>query len=127
MSADMEKAKAVLLEFMSAMRDWENKFATLYKRENAGPEAHNDEAKAELQPIYERYVTKKERKNGRLATGAARYPPESDPEAERIVAVEAPNDRRIIFEILWTHPKVATSTRRQRYIMINKDGAMARR
>ena len=39
MSAEIEKASAVLLEFMSAMKEWENKFATLYKRENGGPKS----------------------------------------------------------------------------------------
>jgi hypothetical protein len=34
MSAETEKASTALTEFMSAMKEWENKFA------NEGPEAH---------------------------------------------------------------------------------------
>jgi hypothetical protein len=71
MNADTEKASAILSEFMSVMKDWENKFATLYKWENGGPEAHSSQAKNELQPIYEKYLTQKERRFGRMASASA--------------------------------------------------------
>lgn len=122
MNSDTQKASAVLREFMSVMRDWENKFATLYKRENGGPEAHSGQAKNELQPIYEKYLTRKERRFGRMAGPSAGYPPDFDPDAEKIVAVEAPNNNKVVIETLWTHPKAPTSTRKYRYIMVHRDG-----
>jgi len=51
MTADTDKASAILLEFMSEMKGWENKFATFYKRESGGPEAHASQAKIELEQM----------------------------------------------------------------------------
>ncbi len=53
MSSDMEEASTVLSDFMSAMRDWENKFAELFKRQNGGPEVHGNQARAELEAVYD--------------------------------------------------------------------------
>src|SRR5215813_7513813 len=47
--ADPEKAKLALFEFMSAMKEWENKFVAL--TEQSGWEAHGDRAEAELRLI----------------------------------------------------------------------------
>ena len=103
---------------MSAMKDWENKFAALYTRENGGPEAHAAQAKVELQPIYQKYVTQRDRKLGRMASPSAGYPPEFDPDAEKIVACESLKRNKVVIETLWTHPKVPTSTRKHRYTML---------
>ncbi len=54
MSADIEKAKSTLFEFLSAMKEWNNKFATLF--EHGGRRRRGDQAEAELRPIYEKYV-----------------------------------------------------------------------
>lgn len=114
-----ENAESTLLEFMSAMKDWENKFATLFKPEHGGPEAHGDQAEAELRPIYEKYVSTT--KAERLALSAG-YPPEFDLDAEKIVSTEAPNNNRAVIETLWTHPKAPNFTEKRRYTMINKSG-----
>jgi hypothetical protein len=121
-AADTEKASAVLLEFMSVMKEWENKFATLYKRENGGPEAHASQATIELEPIYQKYVTKRDRKFGLSASPSAGYPPQFDPDTEKVVSAEAVNERKVVIETLWTHPKVPASTRKHRHTMIYKDG-----
>jgi NTF2 fold immunity protein len=71
MTADTDKALAVLLEFMSEMKGWENKFAALYERESGGPEAHASQAKIELEQIYDKYVTNRDRKYGRMASASA--------------------------------------------------------
>jgi hypothetical protein len=122
MGADVDKASAVLLEFMSVMKEWENKFATLYRRENGGPEAHGSQAKIELQLIYQKYLTGRDRKLGRMAGPSAGYPPEFDPDAEKIISSESINNRKVVFETLWTHPKVPSSTQQHRYTMLCKSG-----
>ena len=121
MSAETE-ASAVLLEFMSAMKEWENKFAPLYKRD--GAHIHADQAKIELQAIYEKYLTKRERKYGRMAGPSVGWPPEFDPDAEKIVATRSADGRKVIFETVWTHPTaVPTYTTQHRFTMVCKHGA----
>jgi hypothetical protein len=123
MTADTDKASAALLEFMSEMKGWENKFATLYKRENGGPEAHTGQAKIEIEHLYDKYVTKRDRKYGRMASGSAGWPPEFDPGAEEIVATEPINARKVVFETLWTHPTaVPPATAKHRFTMLNQNG-----
>jgi hypothetical protein len=123
MTADTDKASAILLEFMSEMKGWENKFATLYKRESGGPEAHASQAKFELEQIYNKYLTNRDRKYGRMASASAGWPPEFDPDAEEIVATELINGRKVIFETLWTHPTaVPRYTERHRFTMLYQNG-----
>ena len=117
MSADIEKAKSVLFEFLSAMKAWNNKFATLFKQ--GGMQAHGDQAEAELRPIYERYLATINQ--GQLIFSVG-YPPEYDPDAEKIASTESPNARKVVIETLWTHPDRPTSTQQHRYTMINKSG-----
>jgi NTF2 fold immunity protein len=121
MSADTEKAKSALFEFMSAMKQWENKFVTLSGREHEEPEALGIQADAELRPIYERYVATI--KDGRLPLAASfGYPPKFDPDAEKILSIERPSAKKVIIETLWTHPKIADFTEQHRYTMIDKGG-----
>jgi hypothetical protein len=119
MSADTEKAKSALFEFLSAMKDWENKFATLFKPEHGGPEGHGAEAETEVRPIYEKYLATV--KTERLALSAG-YPPKFDPDAERIVSTESSNTNKVVIETLWTHPRVPDFTEQHRYTMTNKGG-----
>jgi len=119
MNEDVRNASETLIQFLSAMKDWENKFANLFKREHGGPEAHGDQAEAELQPIYEKYVAVSTQ--GRLALSAG-YPPTFDPDAEKIISSELGAGNRVLIETLWTHPNVSSSTRRHRYTMVNRDG-----
>jgi hypothetical protein len=123
MSAVPERATTISLEFMAAMREWENKFARLYRRENGRPETHAHQAKIELEPIYEKYLTKRDRKYGRMASASAGWPPEFDPDAGKIVATESINDRKVILESLWTHPTaVPVHTEKNRFTMTYKNG-----
>jgi hypothetical protein len=121
MSGETEKASAILLEFMSAMKEWENKFATLFKRENGGPEAYGSQAKVELTSIYQKYVTKRERKFGHMASPSVGWPPEFDPEAEKIVATELINNRKVVIHTIWTHPTAPSFTRKHQYTMTYKN------
>jgi len=117
MNADTENAQFRLFAFLSAMREWENKFATLFKQEHGGPEAHSDQAEAEVRPIYEKYLATV--KAERLALSAG-YPPKFDPDAEKIVSAELLNTNNVIIEALWTHPLVADFTERHRYTMTKR-------
>jgi hypothetical protein len=121
MSTDTDEAAAALLEFMSEMKAWENKFAPLYMQDGAG--AHTGQAKIELEPIYDKYVTKRDRKYGKSASPSAGWPPEFDPDAEEIVATELINARKVVIETLWTHPtSVHRSTARHRFTMLCQHG-----
>jgi hypothetical protein len=123
MTADTNNASAVLLEFMSEMKRWENKFTTLYKQENGGPEAHASQAKIEIKQIYDKYVTKRDRKYGRVASVSAGWPPQFDPDAEEIVASELISRRMVILETLWTHPTaVPRYTEKNRFTMLFQRG-----
>lgn len=117
MSADIEKAKSFLFEFLSAMKAWNNKFATLFQ--HGGSLAHRDQAEAEVRPIYERYLATINQERPIFSVG---YPGEYDPEAEKIVSTESPNARKVVIETLWTHPGDPPSTQQHRYTMINKSG-----
>jgi len=117
MRDDMEKAKAVLFEFLCAMKACNDKFATLYQQ--GGSLAHSDQAEAEVRAIYERYLATISQERPIFSIG---YPGEYDPEAEKIVAIESPNARKLVIETLWTHPDVPSSTQQHRYTMINKSG-----
>lgn len=86
---------------MSAMKHWENKFVELHelhKDNSADSLARFSQAKSELQPIYEKYLTKQERKLGRMASTSFGWPPEFDPDAETIVATQPVNNRKVIIE-----------------------------
>ena len=117
MSADIEKAKSVLFEFLSAMKAWNNKFDTLFQQ--GGSLAHRDQAEAEVRLIFERYLATISQEHPIFSVG---YPGEYDPEAEKIVSTESPNARKVVVETLWTHPNSPASTQQHRYTMINKSG-----
>ena len=117
MSEDIEKAKAVLFEFLSAMKACNTKFATLYQQ--GGSLAHSEQAEAEVRAIYQRYLATISQERPIFSIG---YPGEYDPDAEKIVSTQAPKARKVVIETLWTHPDVPTSTQHHRYTMINKSG-----
>jgi len=109
--AETEKACALLLEFMSTMKNWENKFVELHKHNSTDSSVLCSQAGVELQAIYAKYLTKRDRKLGRIVDGTASFgwPPEFDPEAETIVATQSVNKRKAIIETLWTHPTIVPS------------------
>ncbi|KHT15519.1 hypothetical protein RC95_15575 [Pectobacterium brasiliense] len=60
---ELSKAEAVLKEFITQMNKWELKYYPLFRSE--GMSVHKDAAKKNLDDIYEIFLTKKERKQGR--------------------------------------------------------------
>jgi len=117
MSADVEKAKSALFEFLSAMKEWNNKFVPLVTQ--SGLAANGDQAETELRPIYEKYLATVNQGPLIFSVG---YPPEYDSDAEKVVSTESPNARKVVFETLWTHPDYPTSTQKHRFTMVNKSG-----
>jgi hypothetical protein len=97
MSAGTEKASAVLFDFMLAMKEWDNKFAELFK-DNRAALSPFSQAKSQLQPIYEKYERKRDRKYWLVAGPSVGWPPKFDPEAETIVATQSENDRKVAIE-----------------------------
>jgi len=82
------------------------------------------QAKIELQAIYDKYLTKRDRKHGRMAGPSVGWPPEFDPEAEKIVATESVSERKVVVETLWTHPtSIPSYTEKHRFTLIHKDDA----
>jgi len=121
-SIEIAKAKSVLLEFMSAMKKWEECYCHLYKAENGGAEKYRDQAREELEDIYRSYLTPKDRKTGRMAGPNAGYPTEFDPEQDAIEAEEWINPKKIVFSSMWTQPAVADFTEKRRCTMMLRNG-----
>lgn len=120
----MKVAEEILFSFMHEMKLWEDKFCLLYQ-EPDGAMKHIDEARADLRVIYEKYLTKKDRKRGKLAAPSAGYPTEFDPDAEKILNVDLRKPKKIIIETLWTHPQSNDSIQKRRYVLVqDKQGLL---
>ena len=117
----MTNAESVLLEFMTAMKLWEEKYYQLYREAN-GVLLHADTARREPGEIYGRYLTVKERSDGRIAGPDVGFPPEFDPAREQIVAINAATAHTTVIETVWTHPTVPDSRLKNRYILVEANG-----
>lgn len=88
------EAMAVLRGFMAEMNVWEVRHYPLVA---GGDPKRFAEARRDLAPIYDRYVTARERKRGKLMAGPALgSPPEFDPERESTETVEVMPRRVVI-------------------------------
>lgn len=119
----MRSAAETLTGFMQAMKAWEEKYFKLYREPN-GLQAHMPTALAELKVIYGKFLSPKDRKNGRLGSPNAGNPPEFDPAAEKIVTVNAVSPTKTVVETLWTHPDAADATQKNRYTFVVVDGEL---
>lgn len=99
----MKTAEQTLNDFFKEMHEWEVKTYEIYKKENGGPEQNKEQARNELVKIYEKFLTKKERKTGRLAGPDAGFPPEYDPENERVINRNEKGDV-VVIDTKWKHP-----------------------
>jgi len=115
---DISKAKDSLLKFMGDMKKWEEHYFQLFKFENGGPEKNGKSALDDLVQIYDKYLTKKDRKTGRMAGPHAGYPAEYDPNQEVIELEEVVNKNKIVFVATWTHPALLDCTEKRRYTMV---------
>lgn len=117
-TSDIQDATQALIDFMSEMKKWEDLYCNLYKAENGGPEKNGASAKADLLIIYNKFLTEKDRKTGRLAGPHAGYPAEFDPDCEKIVASETVGAKKIVLTTKWIHPALADFTEDHRFTMI---------
>lgn len=120
MSQELENARSVLVEFAQRMNAWEVESHELV--ESGGLEKHLETIKSGLIAIYDRYVTKRERKTGRLAGMNVGYPPEYDMAQETFVGEESPGKGKAVFETLWTHPVMRDYTEKRKYTLVFKNG-----
>jgi hypothetical protein len=117
----VETAQDVLVEFMKKMNHWEVTSYELCKNENGGLEKNGNQVKEGLVLIYDQYLTKKERKTGRLAGPDVGYPPEYDLANEKIVATEQLGGGKISIETHWNHPVMKDFSEKRKYLLISKD------
>lgn len=117
----MESAERKLVQFMYEMKRWEDKFFPLYQEPN-GVMKHVDEARSDLKTIYDKYLTKKVRLNGKIAAPSAGYPTEFDPDAEKIVNIDDNNPKNILIETIWVDPDDKDFSQKQRYTLVKVDG-----
>ena len=112
-----EQAVVVLNNFLLAMNKWENYW---YNLKIANPTVdYRIEQKKEIDIIYEKYVTTKERKQGRQVSLSARYPSTFTPNYGFISYELSSNNKKIAIEI---HHKFDTGIEgKYRYNLIFKD------
>lgn len=115
-------AQALFEDFAKAMNAWEVEAYALSRPENGGLEAHLAPIRAGLVAIYDRFLTVRERKIGRLAGPDVGYPPEYDPANERVVAVQDLG-KKLVLETVWTHPVMRDYSRQQRYTLVFANAA----
>ncbi len=123
---DIKKAKEVLESFMTEMNLWEIKaFPMRYQitSDEGYPIVH------ELQQIYNRWLVKKERKfgrliqlNGKLRCANVGFPPEYDPEYEKIVSHEIINDKKIVFHTELQDQSISTLKTQLKYTILFING-----
>lgn len=79
----------VIDDYFVMMNEWELKVINLYKVENGGPQKNQEKMRDELRLIHDRFLTKKERKTGRVATMVVSLgDPVYDLKKETVVKVE---------------------------------------
>lgn len=112
-----EQAVVVLNDFLLAMNKWENYW---YNLKIANPTVdYRTEQKKEIDIIYEKYVTTKERKQGRQVSLSARYPSTFTPSYELISYELSSNNKKIAIKI---HHKFDTGIEgKYRYNLIFKN------
>lgn len=99
---ELVNPQEVLLKFMYKMNLWEVKYYSAFIeafKTNDGkrglPDIVRESQKEELESIFSEFLTKKERKFGRLVSLSTSCPPAYDPENDEIVEMEVGNKRAI--------------------------------
>ena len=120
-----EQALKVLKLFLTEMNKWESYW---YEVQYENPEVdYTEELKKEIDAIYEKYVTVRERKLGKQVALSTRYPSTFTPDGEIISCELSANNKKIVIEV---HKKFDTGVRYQyRYTLIfkNKEWRVDRR
>ena len=120
-----EQALKVLKLFLTEMNKWESYW---YEVQYENPEVdYTEELKKEIDAIYEKYVTVRERKLGKQVALSTRYPSTFTPDGEIISCELSANNKKIVIEV---YQKFDTGVRYQyRYTLIfkNKEWRVDRR
>ena len=120
-----EQALKVLKLFLTEMNKWESYW---YEVQYENPEVdYTEELKKEIDAIYEKYVTVRERKLGKQVALSTRYPSTFTPDGEIISCELSANNKKIVIEI---HKKFDTGVEYEyRYTLIfkNKEWRVDRR
>ena len=120
-----EQALKVLKLFLTEMKTWEDYWREL---QYANLEVdYTKEQKQEIDAIYEKYVTVRERKWGKQVSLSTRYPSTFTPDGKIISCELSTNNKKILIEI---HKKFDTGVEYEyRYTLIfkNKEWRVDRR
>lgn len=120
-----EQALKVLKLFLTEMNKWESYW---YEVQYENPEVdYTEELKKEIDAIYEKYVTVRERKLGKQVALSTRYPSTFTPDGEIISCELSANNKKIVIEV---HKKFDTGVVYEyRYTLIfkNKEWRVDRR
>ena len=120
-----EQALKVLKLFLTEMNKWESYW---YEVQYENPEVdYTEELKKEIDAIYEKYVTVRERKLGLQVALSTQFPSTFTPDGEIISCELSANNKKIVIEV---HKKFDTGVRYQyRYTLIfkNKEWRVDRR
>jgi NTF2 fold immunity protein len=117
----IETAVAVLYEFMREMNIWETKYHALCSQ--PGGSIHFPQAREDLNVVYLKYLTKRDRKLGRQTALAPGFPPDFDPMRENIEQSEIIENGKAVISTLWNHPTSPAAKRSHRYTMVFKNGS----
>ena len=92
-----EQALKVLKLFLTEMNKWESYW---YEVQYENPEVdYTEELKKEIDAIYEKYVTVRERKLGKQVALSTRYPSTFTPDGEIISCELSANNKKIVIEV----------------------------
>ena len=122
-----EQALKVLKLFLTEMKTWEDYWCELRFANFGLGVDYSKEQKQELDAIYEKYVTVRERKWGRQVALSTQYPSTFTPDGEIISCELSTNNKKILIEI---HKKFDTGVEYEyRYTLIfkNKEWRVDRR
>lgn len=95
-------AQNVLWSFLQEMYDWEIRLLAKKKEsDNLYFEQKKQEIRESLIQIYDRHLTLKERKNGRIASLDFGIPLTYDPQVEKVISTQiiTGKNKKIIFEV----------------------------
>jgi hypothetical protein len=115
----MEDAIKTLMAFFEAMNKWEVKWNKLLKGQTKKNETLMLNS---LSEIYEKFLSKKERKRGRLAEFHIRSPPDYDLNQESINFSQFINNKKVSIETFWQHPANDDLTDIHRFTLVNIKG-----
>ena len=112
-----EQALKVLKLFLTEMKTWEDYWRDL-QLENLEID-YSKEQKQEIDAIYEKYVTVRERKLGKQVALSTQFPSTFTPDGEIISCELSANNKKIVIEV---YQKFDTGVRYQyRYTLIFKN------